>query len=204
MKIIIMENDRFSAQGLKSLLETWGVSQKNITVVASIQALNNMLSCTTFDRVITPIQSCEDNIGDWLGLLANAPDYFMQGKIVTWEPADSLKLKFLSNKTYFSPNNIDKHGKIDDISHQLSLFLTPKNTPLRDERASEKLTLIEMKTLSQLCSGKTPERISASANISVKTVSGHKRRAMRKFGIKSLAELLSYEKFYNEVASIPR
>lgn len=192
MKIIIMENDIYSAAGLKFLSGRCGLITEEIEIVTSIHALKDSLSHTKFDRIITRIQGCDENIGDWLGLLADFPTYFAQEKVITWEPTGSKRLTLLSGKTFITPKNIDKNGRIADILHQISLFLMPGKIPSEANTPSAKLSMKEMKILSMLCTGDTPKIISALTKMPIKTISLHKTRAIKKFGVKNLTELLFY------------
>jgi len=112
-------------------------------------------------------------------LLAGAAGYLRKG--CTFEELVRAIRAVAGGQTYLSPEIARTVTK--DYVRRLA-----KNNAQR----TNSLTAREREVLQMLAEGNTPKQIAARLNLSVKTVSTHRRHIMEKTGVRSLAELVKY------------
>ncbi len=112
-------------------------------------------------------------------LLAGATGYLRKG--CTFDELVRAVRTVMHGQTYLSPEiartvTDDYTRRIREHDHSAAAVLTPR----------------EREILQLLAEGNRPKQIARSLDVSVKTVSTHRRNVMRKIGAESLADLTKY------------
>ncbi|QHM73390.1 helix-turn-helix transcriptional regulator [Mixta intestinalis] len=174
MKIIVCSDNFFFAQGITSLLKAEGHD--------------------TWDFFYQPEKSLPDNQQEELVIIVDTCERKRLRQLFSKLHGRALRIFFISDEL-FDGNEIHRPFQ-GIIPRKISLEALLESLEQCEDGARPLeflLTLQQRKVLQYLIRGVTPGVIARIMNISVKTVSAHKRKVMMNFGLKKMnARALNY------------
>jgi len=202
IKLVLIEDHLLIREAWKDMLTQIGhmsvVGEADNTIDGYQQVMQ-----TQPDVILMDINLRDENAS---GLITRICNTIPNPRIIAVSMIEELaiikKLFSLGIRGYVSKNS-SKHDFIEAID---KVYAGEKYTcsvvqniffqgSLRDEKKTvNALSLREIDILKYIARGYSNKDIGAQLNLSVKTVEGHKTKAYRKLGAKSLADLIAYAK----------
>ncbi|KFK95690.1 response regulator transcription factor [Serratia sp. Ag2] len=170
--IALWDSDLFLLQGIKYLL-TGYFQAKDMTVAFIPVAGSNVVDLSVIDLVIG---------GEFVGK-QNRPD----------RQNISIVRHIFGRRNLYQYREISRNEKPETVVYLLNeLFNTVTADNLLFAQGDIKISPREQEVLQGIAKELTPLQIAGWLNISVKTVSAHKRVAMRKLGLRNTNELYKW------------
>ncbi|PVZ84695.1 hypothetical protein C9426_22130 [Serratia sp. S1B] len=194
--IFIQHTCMYTREGIKSILSSLSCDDVDISVIAEKKHLeiSDYLSLpnTDVDVFILGLQNTYDSYGNTLDFIIKwLPLHYPQAHVIIM--AQTLIIGQL--KDYLSGLDnvaavLDNAIPINELSRHLQnvIFNSPDIKP--KSKPTTPLTYQEIKVLKYLLKGMPTLKVARALQINQKTVSAHKRAAMKKLGISSLHGLV--------------
>lgn len=202
IKVLLADDHRILREGLVVLLD----KQPEITVVgeaedgrATVQLTRKLLPDVVIMDVSMPelngIEATRQIVTEVPGvkviaLSMHSNKHFVKGMLKAG--ASGYLLKHSASRELVKAIKVAMTNQIYLSPEIAGVVVEDYKSPAPDTSAFAKLTPREQEVLQLIAEGKLPREISASLNLSLKTVEAYRRQIMDKLGCKSYADLVKY------------
>ncbi|MDQ7099068.1 LuxR C-terminal-related transcriptional regulator [Serratia sp. MF1(2023)] len=194
IRVVIMEPIELYRDSIVLLLD--GYFKNSIEILGFAKSLSEtrclLLKEDCVDIFIGEPIGMSDNLSDWFLFCSEMRNIYPSLNFFVWTkipihllcahvPKDKSKILFFGKKT-----------QIKTLCDNISFFIINNSisSPCCSIQLPPKLTKKEVAILVELIRGKSLRQISVIYNNSLKTISSHKCRAMKKLGVKSNVQLI--------------
>lgn len=203
VRIIIMEPDDLLRDSISLYIQD--LFSETISIVTQVNSLCQLRMAMTqfdFDVVLTDLYGEQETLYHWCDFYEQYKIHWPDKPILAWTDVPEYYMSYV-NSHINMPYNFNKSIPLDELNQILQLVACGKSALLkrpqffRPVSRRNFLTRRELQVINCLFRGEVLGRIAKRMGRSLKTVSGHKRNAMRKLGVESDGMLLSLNKKYS-------
>ncbi|KFK93537.1 MULTISPECIES: LuxR C-terminal-related transcriptional regulator [unclassified Serratia (in: enterobacteria)] len=186
-KVVLQCPCYFTSTGLEVLLENTSLHEP-FDIIINVGDVRDCEGCFGFllaaDIIFLTLSHNEYNPVPLIKLIKNLSKIHHKAKVLLMMDKSDPLMEYFSGINEINAI-LDASAPLDEFQERLKAFLATEKKNEFNNKTSVLLSTRELMVLNMLLSGKTPTAIANHLKLNYKTVSHHKRSALKKMGVRT-------------------